>query len=179
MKDKIIALTGSHGVGKTTAMFQLAQKLKIEHPDKTIGMLHENVAYAPGPINKETTAENQLWIFTNQIQAEITMAAKYDLVISDRSAVDAIAYTFAAEFYELAESMLKLVASHIKIYRSIIFKSIKNNDYFFDDGFREADDRLFRQFIENKLIEYYHRLGIKTEPEAKTNYNDKKKLISI
>lgn len=179
MKEKIIAVTGSHGVGKTTAMFDIAKSLKIKHPGKTLGVLHENVAYAPGPINKKTTIETQLWIFTNQIQAEITMASRYDLVISDRTAVDPIAYTFAAEFYELAESMLKLVANHIKIYRSIIFQSIKNNDYFFDDGFREADDSFYRQFIENKLIEYYHRLGINTDPEEVTDNNLKKECTIL
>ena len=157
-----IAYSGSHGTGKTTSVFEKAKELKITMREKTVGVLAENVIFCPLPINKNTTPGSQMWIFTNKLQAEIEFLAKYDVVISDRTAVDAIAYTFVAGFRELGEAMLELVKQHIKNYDQIIFKSIKHNNYLIPDGLREGYDQKFQKDVEETLLGLYKDLKFLT-----------------
>ncbi|MCK5312767.1 MAG: AAA family ATPase [Desulfobacteraceae bacterium] len=154
----IIALSGSHGTGKTTAALLEARQQKIQHPDKSIAVLCEQASLSPYPINKEGTEPSQMWIFTRQIEQELAYLSKYDIIISDRTAVDAIAYTYVAGFHALAAAMFSLVENHISVYQKIIFNRIITNDFWHQDGIRETTDSQYRQDIETKLIDLYRQL---------------------
>lgn len=156
--NKYIALSGSHGTGKTTAAFQEAAQQKILHPSNTIAVLCEQSSLSPYPINKEGTEDSQMWIFTRQIELELEYHSKFDIIVSDRTAVDAIAYTYVAGFHGLAAAMFSLVENHISIYQKIIFKKIAKNNFWYADGIRETTDSQYRQDIENKLLELYQQL---------------------
>jgi len=156
-----LAFTGSHGTGKTTSVFQKAKEMKILAKDKTVGIISENAMFSPLPINRDTTPNSQMWIFTNQIQSEIAFLAKYDVVISDRTAVDAIAYTFVAGFIELGKAMLELVKNHIKNYDEIYFKTLKHNNYLIADGVRDGKDKRFQKEVEVVLLDLYEKLKIR------------------
>lgn len=156
----IISFTGSHGTGKTTAVFKAAHRLKLRHPNKKIGTLAENASRCPYPINKEMTPEGQLWIFTSQIKDELSLIQQYDILVCDRTCVDAIAYTMVAGFTGLAEAMVQLALTHIHRYHTIIFKSTHQNQYLFRDGLRCVDDPLFRNRVETTLHSLYRRLGV-------------------
>jgi broad-specificity NMP kinase len=57
--SKIIAVSGAHGTGKTTKMYQLAYKHKIQYPGE-IGIINEQVRLCPFPINQEADFKSQL-----------------------------------------------------------------------------------------------------------------------
>lgn len=156
----IIAVTGSHGTGKTTYSYEVAQKLKMDKPFLKVGLLSENVIHCPFPINGNTTICSQRWIFTNQLQAELDYISKYDLVISDRSVVDAIAYTAVAGFSSEARAMLEMAKLHIVLYDRLYFKTVKNNPFMFEDKLRESKDKKFRLDIEKSLLELYNILDL-------------------
>ncbi len=155
---KTIAFTGSHGTGKTTAAYQFAESYKIEHPDKSVHVLCDQEALCPFPINKQTSPEAQMWIFTNQIRQELWLMSRFDIIISDRTVVDAIAYTDVAGFDSLAQGMFDLTLNHIPNYTSIKFKTIIENDFCCQDGIRETEDSRFRAEIEDRLFDLYENL---------------------
>lgn len=159
MEKKIIAFSGTHGTGKSTSVLDCGKCLKISNPDKKVGILMENVENSPLPINQQTTAESQLWIFTNQMQAEIAAAARNDILVCDRTVIDAIAYTVVAGYEKLAEAMIQLCKQHMGIYRHIYFKMAITNEYAYEDGFRAYGDPIFRQKIEETLTKLYAELG--------------------
>lgn len=153
----IIAYSGTHGTGKTTAVYNRIAELKKEYPNLLIGPHVENLVFCPYPINKESTEESQLWVFTNHIQAELHLMTRYDIVVSDRSAVDVIAYTSAHGFQDLAERMMGIVKHHIHHYSEIIMMPIRP-DYLHGDGLRDVDES-FRNEVHDHLTRIYKELG--------------------
>lgn len=156
---KLIAVSGTHGVGKSTRVLELAQEMKMQHPGATVGLIQELAACCPMPVNQHTTPEAQRWIFATQLAQELEMLCRYDLVISDRSAVDAIAYTHASGFFRLAEGMMGLMESHLPLYERIHFRMSGKNDFHFADGVRDGC-RDFRLRVERTMLDIYARLGL-------------------
>lgn len=163
----LIAYSGSHGTGKTTAVYHRAAQLKVEHPDKTVGIVSELAARCPYRINLDGDMRGQLWVFTRQISAELEMTRKYDIVVADRTALDSVAYTAALNLGGMSECMLALVQYHMSLYDEIIFNRIENNDHWHADGVRDAENVEYRKHIEATLLWYYRRLGIDTEDRFK------------
>lgn len=85
-----IAFIGSHGVGKTTLCFDLAARLK--RLDWSVDIVKEVARACPLPINRDTTLEAQAWILHTQIAEELAAAARYQVVVCDRSVLDNYAY---------------------------------------------------------------------------------------
>ncbi len=158
MMGNIIAYSGTHGTGKTTAVYDRIASLKKEKPELIIGPHAENLVFCPYPINGKSTEERQMWVFTNHIQAELNLMTHYDIVVSDRSAVDAIAYTSAHGFKDLAERMLGLVQHHMAHYSEIVFMMSEGNDHLHDDGLRELD-MPFRKEVQVHMLWIYTQLG--------------------
>ena len=140
----IIAFSGTHGVGKTDAASRMVVDLKRAHPDKSIKSLCDLEHECPYPINGDATRESQLWIFVNRIQEELDKLSRFDILVTDRSVVDVAAYTYVAGFEDLAMGMLPLAGQHISIYKEIHFKSIAHNNFWFDDGIRDAKDKRYK-----------------------------------
>jgi predicted ATPase len=156
-EPKIIAYTGTHGTGKTSAVLQTAHKLKLAHPGKTIGWVTEVARQSPWPINQASPPEGQAWIFASHLRAELTACARDDQVVSDRTVVDAIAYTRVLGYAELAAGMLALARQHLHVYQQIVFCWASNN-YCYSDGQRTTDPG-FRDAVEQQLIGLYKELG--------------------
>lgn len=157
---KVIAISGTHGTGKTTRVLEIARALKIEFPGRTVATLMEQASVSPLPINRKTLPETQMWLFTSHIAREIELSARFDMVVSDRSAVDAIAYTRYMGMDEAAQDMISLVRHHLPVYSQIYFSFYSMNEFWFPDGLRESKDRRFRQDIENMLLDIYLELGL-------------------
>lgn len=155
---QIIAFTGAHGTGKTTAAYRLAESCKIYNPGKSVHVLCDQEALCPFPINKQTSPEAQMWIFTNQIRQELFLTSKFDIIVSDRTVVDAVAYTQVAGFKSLGWRMLNLANMHILNYTSITFRSILQNEFCHQDGIRETTDSRFRQEVEDEMLFLYDYL---------------------
>ena len=155
---RVISYTGSHGTGKSTAASQTYHELKMSRPTASIRLFCDLEADCPFPINTHTTEEAQLWMFSNQIQAELFALSKFDILVTDRTVVDVIAYTYCAGFQDLAAAMLGLAEQHVGHYNEINFKQIKDNPFCFPDGIRETETVDFRIEVENILTEMYKQL---------------------
>jgi hypothetical protein len=107
-----------------------------------------------------------MWIFGKQMQDETEACFRYDLVISDRTLVDCIAYTQAFGYYSLANSMEHLVFESFRRYQQVIFRYIAKNDYPQNDGFRNLNEPV-RDRIERIMPGIYKRLGV-TLSESET-----------
>jgi predicted ATPase len=161
---QIISFTGAHGTGKTTSVLKKSREIKIQYPQASVFILQEVASFCPLPINQKTTADSQLWIFATQIKRELELCSSWDIVISDRTCIDAVAYTYRAGFHDLAERMFSLASLNLHLYKEIYFKTIKNNNYHFSDGVRDCSDKTFRCEIEIILKNYYSRLGLFDSP---------------
>ena len=166
MNPKIIAYTGAQGVGKTTSAYQTAAMVKIENPDKTVGVLVDVEAGCPYPINRECPEAALQWIFFTRLAMELEMAVRYDLIITDRTVMDTVAYTFHAGYRVLAEEMRYIARRHMDIYQSIRFLKTSSFAYNFKDGIRDTNEE-FRMEVEDILLSFYQMAGI-TEQERFT-----------
>jgi len=153
----LISYTGAQGTGKTTAAFNQSVDLKLKYPGKTTTILAQIENMCPFLINKNTSYPAQMWIFTEQLNKEVTLNDRFDLVVTDRTVVDAAAYSMVAGMEGLAMAMLDLAAKHMHIYDKIFFRTIKNNNYCFDDGHRSIDQK-FRADVESVLRKMYDHL---------------------
>lgn len=160
-----IAVSGTHGTGKSTKVMELARRLKIERPNSEVGMLMEVARSCPGPLNKAATEGSQLWIFAEQIRRELEMMRPigcYDCLITDRSIMDNVAYSKVLGL-PIWRAMFELATIHAGTYDRIIFNLIATNDHWHNDGVRECNDKVFRQRVEDELIRLYAKAQIKVE----------------
>lgn len=164
---KKIAFSGTHGTGKTTSVFQATLDAKMNYHDRTVTIFTENARSCPFPINKEAGRVSQLWIFCNQLQKELRLQSKFGIVICDRSICDSIAYARVIGQRELADAFLQVARYHMHTYDEIFFKLTKNNNYWFEDGLRDAKDSQFRLNVENEMLDVYDTLSKKYDCEFK------------
>ena len=166
-----IALSGAHGTGKTTGVFELAVKYKKETKNQSVTVLTENASHSPLPINKGTTKYSQYWIFCDQLRKEIELDSKYNIIICDRTIIDPIAYTSVSLPHEIEfiQSMKDFAINYLSTYDQIIFKKIETNDYHFNDGIRDYKDKSYRKQVEDKLLEIYDELYTK-KPELRERF---------
>lgn len=157
-----IAFSGSHGTGKSTKTFEYAVKLKKMYTDRDIGVFVENARKSPFKLNKETSFESQMWIFTNQIQNELLLTQNHDILVCDRPIFDALAYTKWVD-EDLYKKMLELSKGFINSYHKIYFCKIENNNYWYKDAKRESEDAYYRDWIEHTLLDIYDILNIDIE----------------
>jgi nicotinamide riboside kinase len=88
---KKIAITGTHGVGKTTLAHQICVTLKERNINSCI--IEEKARSCPFPINQKATIDTELWMVHTQFRAELhAKASKYDVAVIDRCSLDAIVY---------------------------------------------------------------------------------------
>lgn len=89
-----LAFIGSHGVGKTTLCYATAAHLKSR--DVAVEVVHEVARRCPLPINEETSVASESWILHTQAAEEVLAAARYPVVLCDRSALDNYVYLLLA-----------------------------------------------------------------------------------
>jgi hypothetical protein len=154
----IISYSGTHGTGKTTSAATRFRELKIQYPQKAIRVMHDLEADSPYPINKGGDQYTQEWLFANQIRQELDNLSRFDILVTDRTIVDIIGYTYALGYHSLASSMLLYAGSHMYVYRTIYFKQMANNRFCFNDGIREAKDMAFRRQVEEFIRIQYDQL---------------------
>jgi len=154
----IIAYSGSHGTGKTTSAFNQAMHFKYNHPDKSVSTMTDQEALCPFPINQAGTTESQLWIFSNHIRQELILSRRFDVLVTDRTIVDVIAYTYALGFDALACGMMAIAESYMSMYAEIRVNLIQYHQHCFNDGIRDAEDLQFRQDVEDILLDLYKNL---------------------
>jgi len=164
MKLIKIAFIGTHGVGKTTLMYQLAGKLKMKGADSDA--LHEIARNCPFAVNKETTKNGQRWILFTQITKELDwLASKYNekgrgikTLICDRSVLDNYAYYVNAAGRDPV--IEPLVREWVDSYDYLIYVPPQSNGKIEEDGFRDTT-LAFQMKIDSLILKMCKEFGVK------------------
>ena len=85
-----IAFIGSHSVRKSNAVHAFAST--IGRAGRSVEVGREVVRFNPLGINEGATPEAQLWVLMTQIQQELELRNRADVLVTDRSVVDNFAY---------------------------------------------------------------------------------------
>ena len=163
-----IAFIGSHGVGKTTVAFGLAARLKAR--DVSLEVVHEVARRCPLPINEETSVAAQSWILHTQVAEELVAAARYPVVLCDRSVLDNYVYLLLAAGER--EALRILVDDWMATYELLVHVPIVGRLQ--ADGVRAADPA-FQQLVEERLDREIERRGLqplRLDPAAREGWPD-------
>lgn len=162
-----IALTGSHGTGKTTLANLLVQRLSeegltaaaVQEIPRLICELAGDPEYFRRAYN---TPLRQLLLLIGQAVHERKLEFEVDVLVTDRSLLDHWIYT--VNLFEeklIAERVLEvtdgLVALHLSTYSAIFYVPIEFPPV--DDGTREADEG-FQHEIDHDLRAWLDRREI-------------------
>jgi nicotinamide riboside kinase len=85
-----IAFIGSHSVRKSNAVHAFAST--IGRAGRSVEVGREVVRFNPLGMNEGATAEAQLWVLMAQVQQELELRNRAEVLVTDRSVVDNFAY---------------------------------------------------------------------------------------
>lgn len=85
-----IAFIGSHSVRKSNAVHAFASA--IGRAGRSVEVGREVVRFNPLGLNEGASVEAQLWVLMTQVQQELELASRADVLVTDRSVVDNFAY---------------------------------------------------------------------------------------
>jgi molybdopterin-guanine dinucleotide biosynthesis protein len=155
-----IAFVGSHGVGKTTLCYGLAARLKRR--DVVLEIVHEVARRCPLPINafgddtdRAVSLASQSWILHTQVAEELVAAARYPVVLCDRSALDNYVYLLVAAGRQ--PGLEALVEHWMATYDMLVIVPII--DVPSPDGLRATDPE-FQRVIEDRVGREIKRRGL-------------------
>ena len=89
-----IAFIGSHGIRKSTACLTFAAC--EARGGVSVELAREVVRDNPLGFNERATAQAQLWVLMSQVRQELELAAKADVLVTDRAVMDNFAYFIRA-----------------------------------------------------------------------------------
>lgn len=85
-----IAFIGSHSIRKTNAVHSFAGA--VGRSGRSVEVGREVVRFNPLGMNEGATPEAQLWVLTAQIQQELELRNRAEVLVTDRAVVDNYAY---------------------------------------------------------------------------------------
>ncbi len=85
-----IAFIGSHSVRKSNAVHAFAST--VGRAGRSVEVGREVVRFNPLGLNEGATPQAQLWVLMAQVQQELELATRADILVTDRSVVDNFAY---------------------------------------------------------------------------------------
>jgi hypothetical protein len=147
--NNVIALSATHGTGKSYQAYNIARVLQKK--GFNVCVIDELARECPFEINQGAGWKTQIWIIVKQILREIELCGKYDYVIVDRSILDPFSY---GKILNLLEKDDILFIKNIlnKIYKKIYILDPIHFDYQIDDGIRDMDKE-FRLKVHDQLLE--------------------------
>ena len=157
---KIVAISGTHGTGKSTIAYSLCTKLKMKGLNTLV--LDELARKCPFPINKEAGVITPRWLICKQMVEEIELQRQCDYVIADRSVFDAYCYDLAIHGNDSSvASYANVIGDHITtFYKAIYVPNIHTHNFQIADGVRDMDKE-FRQQVNDTILGVYKEFNIK------------------
>jgi len=163
-----LACIGSHGVGKTTLCYGVAARLKAK--DVQVEVVHEIARRCPLPINLETSVASESWILHTQVAEEILAAARYPVVLCDRSVLDNYVYLLLAAGPQ--PELEGFLAPWMQTYDLLVHVPIVDQPS--PDGIR-ALDPAFQRAVDERLeaeLEARHLPALRLDPEDRNRWVD-------
>jgi hypothetical protein len=81
-----ISFIGSHSVRKSNAVHAFAST--VGRAGRSVEVGREVVRFNPLGLNEGATPEAQLWVLMAQVQQELELARRAEILVTDRSVVD-------------------------------------------------------------------------------------------
>lgn len=141
-----IAFIGSHSVRKTNAVHSFAGA--VGRSGRSVEVGREVVRFNPLGFNEGATPEAQLWVLMAQIQQELELRNRAQVLVTDRAVVDNFAYFLRVTGDEDPFSVEPLVRSWSATYD--LFVRLLPDIELLADGVRSTSDS-FRDEIEGIL----------------------------
>jgi len=141
-----IAFIGSHSVRKTNAVHSFAGA--VGRSGRSVEVGREVIRFNPLGLNEGATAEAQLWVIMAQIQQELELRNRADVLVTDRAVVDNFAYFLRATGGDDPFEVKPLVRRWCDTYD--LFVRLLPDVPLRVDGVRSTNDR-FRDEIETIL----------------------------
>ncbi|MDW3179884.1 MAG: AAA family ATPase [Acidimicrobiia bacterium] len=141
-----IAFIGSHSVRKTNAVHSFAGA--VGRSGRSVEVGREVVRFNPLGLNEGATPEAQLWVVMAQIQQELELRMRADVLVTDRAVIDNFAYFLRVTDGHDPFDVKPLVANWSKTYD--LFVRLRPDVPLMADGVRSTSDR-FRNEIEKIL----------------------------
>lgn len=143
---KKIAFIGSHSVRKTNAVHSFAGA--VGRSGRSVEVGREVVRFSPLGLNEGATPEAQLWVIVSQIQQELELRNRAEVLVLDRAVIDNFAYFLRATKGDDPFDVKPLVHNWSQTYD--LYVRIKPDIPLRADGVRSTNDR-FRAEIEKIL----------------------------
>lgn len=141
-----IAFIGSHSVRKTNAVHSFAGA--VGRSGRSVEVGREVVRFNPLGMNEGATPEAQLWVLLQQIQQELELRTRGEVLVTDRAVIDNYAYylrvTGGADPFSVDPLVRRWTASYD------MFVRLLPDVELLADGVRSTNDA-FRDEIERIL----------------------------
>jgi len=141
-----IAFIGSHSVRKTNAVHSFAGA--VGRSGRSVEVGREVIRFNPLGLNEGATPEAQLWVITAQIQQELELRNRAQVLVTDRAVIDNFAYFLRVTGGEDPFEVKPLVRKWCETYD--LFVRLLPDVPLRVDGVRSVNDK-FRDEIETIL----------------------------
>ena len=156
MNKNLIAISGTHGCGKSYAAYKLTTDMRKN--GYNVVVIDELARECPLSINQAASELTQYWILAAQIEREIALMSKYQYIITDRSVFDTLAYAVTLNL--MNSNLFEFVANYVKNnYKYIFLLDPIGFNYHISDGIRDMDPK-FRMDVHKNLVMLYEKFDI-------------------
>lgn len=152
-----IAFIGSHSVRKTNAVHSFAGA--VGRSGRSVEVGREVVRFNPLGLNEGATPEAQLWVIMAQIQQELELRRRAEVLVTDRAVIDNFAYYLRVTKGNDPFDIKPLVKNWSTSYD--LYVRLRPDVPLTSDGVRSTNDK-FRRDIEKILDQI---LPIYIEPD--------------
>jgi nicotinamide riboside kinase len=149
-----IAFIGSHSVRKSNAVHAFASTIGRAGLSVEVG--REVIRFNPLGMNEGATPEAQLWVLMAQIQQELELRHRAEVLVTDRSVVDNFAYylrvTDGADPYAVEPLVRRWAETYDLFVRllpdvALLADGVRSTNDTFRDEIEAILDRILPQYI--------------------------------
>ncbi len=155
-----IAFIGSHSVRKTNAVHSFAGA--VGRTGRSVEVGREVVRFNPLGLNEGATAEAQLWVLMTQVQQELELWRRAEVLVTDRAVVDNFAYFLRAtggvdpfDVEPLVRNWARTYDLFVRLYPDVALlpDGVRSTNDAFRDEIEDILDRIVPRYVpEDRLI---------------------------